>query len=338
VSPTPTPLPVPDSVITAAGGTNFFSLADGNGNYSLSMFGPGMYTITASRPDENYMAPNGIFSNDATLVARHVVGLITLDATQIRAADVSGLHSISSFDAALIAQWIVGITNPINRTGKWMFTPSVFSPDTNVDSVQDYSALLTGDVNGDWMPAGMRPTGSIISDGRGAIRASIPKTKVQAGSVVEIPLLIEGLRGREVDSFQFDISYDAYVVEPVEPPVDLSGTVSGGFGFAANSPAKGLLKVVAYGTSPVSTDGVYVYLRFRVNGLGGTSTAVTISGFRINDGKEEISTQNGWIVLTQKIRVQSRSPAGKRNTVGKPPNRLGVERGKGRLRSFGQRG
>jgi hypothetical protein len=126
--------------------------------------------------------PNGIFSNDAALIAQHVVQLITLTPTQIRAADVSGLHSISSFDAALIAQYVVGIPNPLNQSGKWKFTPMSTMPDTTVDSTQNYLALLLGDVSGDWLPPTMaRPVEAIVPDPATSVRVSIPDTKAARG-------------------------------------------------------------------------------------------------------------------------------------------------------------
>ena len=298
VSPTPTPLPVAGTMITATGGTNFFDLTDADGSYSLGMFGPGTYTVTASRPDEDQMAPNGIFSDDASLIAQYVVGLITLDAVQQRAADVSGLHSISSFEAALIAQWIVGIENPINRTGQWTFTPASTTPDTTADSTQDYQALLLGDVNGDWVAAGSRPMSFIDQDERKAIRVSLPAAKAPIGSVLAIPLRIEGLQVRGVSSYQFDIQYDPAVIALIEPAVDMSGTVDEGFGFAANAPVPGLVKVAVYGTVPVSNEGTYVYLRFRPVGKAGTSTSVTITAFRMNDGRERIVIGNGRVTVT----------------------------------------
>ena len=120
VSPTPTPLPVPGTRVNAVGGTTFFQLSDASGNYSLNAFGPGPYTVTPSRPDEDYMAPNGIFSSDPSLVAQYVVGLASLNSVQQRAADVSGLHSISSFDAALIAamgRWYPKLDQPNRQMG-----------------------------------------------------------------------------------------------------------------------------------------------------------------------------------------------------------------------------
>ena len=50
-----------------------------------------------------------VTSYDAALVAQHVVGIITLDSTQLIRADVSGNGTVSSLDAALIAQYVVGI-------------------------------------------------------------------------------------------------------------------------------------------------------------------------------------------------------------------------------------
>jgi hypothetical protein len=168
-------VPVPHTVINAAGSPPLSFETDLSGNYSLSGFGPGAYTVTPFKANENYISPNGIFSNDASLVAQYVVGLATLNDTQRRAASVSGLPNISSFDASLIAQWVVGISNPINQTGKWAFTLQT-APTPNVNSSlanQDYSALLMGDVNGDWTAPTMRPEGLCPEPIRLALR-SVP--------------------------------------------------------------------------------------------------------------------------------------------------------------------
>jgi hypothetical protein len=302
VSPTPAAQPVPAAMINAAGLTNFFSLTDGSGNYSLAGFGPGAYIVTPSKPDEDYLAPNGIFSSDASLVARHVVGLITLNETQLRAADVSGLHTISSFDAALIAQWVVGISNPINRTGRWMFTPDTTSPDTTLDLVQDYTALLMGDVNGDWQSVPARPWNEAGTDPKGAVRVSVPNTKAQFGSIVSIPVSFANLRGGEVGSYQFDVEYDPSVITPADPTCSLAGTMSESFASAFNSPMPGLLKVAVYGTIPVNNDGIYLYLRFKTIGKPHSSTTLTINRVRLNDGAEQIAVSNAEIRVTTAIR------------------------------------
>jgi uncharacterized repeat protein (TIGR02543 family) len=50
-----------------------------------------------------------ISAYDASLVAQHVVGLITLSSEQINKADVTGDTTVSAYDASLIAQKAVGL-------------------------------------------------------------------------------------------------------------------------------------------------------------------------------------------------------------------------------------
>ena len=71
----------------------------------------GAYEYTGTPPIlYGDVSENGeITSYDAALVAQHVVGIITLNAEQMVRADVSGNGSVTSFDAALIAQYVVGI-------------------------------------------------------------------------------------------------------------------------------------------------------------------------------------------------------------------------------------
>ncbi len=297
-SPAPTPQPVPGTKLNAVGGTNFFSLADANGNYSLAGFGPGMYTVTPSRPVEDHLLPNGIFSDDASLVAQYVVNLTTLSDAQRRAADVSGLHSISSYDAALIAQWIVGIPNPANLTGTWRFTPASTTPDTTVDGVQDYLALLMGDVNGDWtsVPPVARPAAEGMAR-LNAVRVSLPNIKAAQGTLIKVPLGIDGLKGRGVGSFQFDVRYDPTVITPDNIAAEMSGMLSTGFSVAAHSPSPGLLKVVVYGSMPVDKDGVYLFLRFKPTGPASSETPLMIERFRLNDGKADIIPKDGAVRL-----------------------------------------
>ena len=284
---TPTPKPVPNTRLDAVGSASFFTLSNASGNYLLASFGPGPYTVTPSRPDENHLTPNGIFSNDPSLIAQHVVGLITLSPVQLRAADVSGLHTITSFDAALVAQWIVGIPNPINRTGTWVFTPPSTMPDTNLDTMQNYAALLMGDVNGDWVPNPPMQPDSSLPPTENSILAALADTKAAANSTVTLPLRLSNLRGAEVSSFQFDIVYDPAMLKPAEIAADVTGTLSDGAGIASYSPSPGLLKVVVYGTFPISGEGVYVNLRFKTAGRR-ASTPVEIRRFRVNDGTQKV--------------------------------------------------
>jgi hypothetical protein len=290
-------------LITGVGGTTVSTTTNLAGNYLLGGFGPGPYTVTPSRPNENFLMPNGIFSNDATFISQHVVHLITLGPVQQRAGDVSGQGMLSSFDAGLVAQWIVGITNPLNQTGKWKFTPPTTMPDTNADTTQNYLALLMGDVNADWLPPtmAMRPDFAVPVPGSDSVVVSVPDATGGSGSIVSVPLSIENLRGRSLTSYQFDVQYDPAVLTPAEGAVTLDGTMSAGMGVAYNSPEPGLLKVVVYGIQPVSADGVYATLRFVAAGSPGSYSPFDISHFRMDDGLTPVWPQGATIKVTSSV-------------------------------------
>ncbi len=290
-------IPVPNVTLTAAGSPVISDVTDSNGDYSLTGFGAGPYTVTPTRPNQNYATPNGIFSFDAGLVAQHVVGLITLTGPRLEAAKVSGLPTVSSFEAALIAQWTVNINLPINQTGRWKFTPPTTSPNVNVNGTQDYLALLMGDVDGDWVTGNNRPIPTNKTGSKDAVRASVPTMEAISGSEVIIPFKIDNLQGKQVGSYQFDVQFDPTVLEPQEIVADLAGTISESLSMAANSPQPGLVKVTVYGAIPVGGDGVYVNLRFVTVGAVGTTTPLSVSAFRFNNGENEVITADGQLTV-----------------------------------------
>lgn len=51
----------------------------------------------------------GINANDATTVAKHVAGLITLEGDNLLAADVDGVKGINANDATTIAKYVAGL-------------------------------------------------------------------------------------------------------------------------------------------------------------------------------------------------------------------------------------
>jgi len=111
---------VPGVLISAAGSPNLSDTTDANGDYSLTGFGSGAYTVTPSKTG----GQNGaITSFDAALVAQYAVGNIPLDAAQLIVGDVSGTAGVSTFDAALIARFAVSMP-PYGTSGNWLFGPA----------------------------------------------------------------------------------------------------------------------------------------------------------------------------------------------------------------------
>jgi len=89
------------------------------GQYTLTGFGAGSYTVSLSKTT----GQNSITSNDAARIAQHVAGINSLTTNNQKVtADVTGNGVISSQDAAKIAQYVAGLPfSPPNLTGTWRF-------------------------------------------------------------------------------------------------------------------------------------------------------------------------------------------------------------------------
>ena len=154
----PTPRFVSNVTVTGTGPSTIFSTTIfPNGNYSLTGFQPGAYTVT---PTKTGGINGSISSFDAAKIAQHVAGINVLTGNQLVVADVSSNGTISSFDAGQIARYVAAVSG-FGSTGNWRFNPvnrMYASVTTNITG-EDYSALLMGEVSGNWMNTGARPSG-----------------------------------------------------------------------------------------------------------------------------------------------------------------------------------
>lgn len=313
--------PVPNTTLNASGSVPVSDTTDANGDYSLSGFGAGPYTVTPSKTGQ----VNGISNADATAVAQHVVGFVTLNSTQQMAADVSGNGTITSLDASYIAQYVAGFSNP-SSTGTWKFNPvnrsypNVLTNYTN----QDYSAILMGEVTGNWNPAmafaapleldEKKQTSRRNEDGKQidsaqpeqvvTVTAPLPQFTA-AGSNFTVNLQASNTTGEGVFGYEFNLLYDSNIIVPqAANPCDGTGTISAGRSIVCNPNTPGLLRVVVFSTTgtPFSGSGVLLKLNFTAVGAEGTQSPLTFQNFMFNEGTPQDITTDG--------RVQILDPAG----------------------------
>lgn len=169
-------------------------------------------------------AGTAIGSLDASWALQAAVGSRTLSSAQFLAADVSGNGVVSSYDAALILQRVVGQRErfPAGHTcgSDWLFAPNpasvpnqvVFPPALGGGSCtvgaicyeplavpadgQDFAAILIGDVTGNWQPGqngGLRTRDAAVVLGRpvaareGGVRVPVRITRPGAyAATVEV--------------------------------------------------------------------------------------------------------------------------------------------------------
>jgi len=286
---------VPNTTLNAVGSVNQSATSDGSGNYTLTGLGSGSYTVTPSKTGDDHNAISGF---DSAFIAQYVVGLISLNANQQTVADVSGTGGITSFDAALIARYVVALPNT-GSTGTWQFAPTTRSyPNVNTNQAgQDYSALLMGDVTGNWNTGGLTG-GSLASFAPASvIPVGMPTMTAAQGSTVSVPIKVGNLGGQNVLAYDFDVTYDPAVLEPVAAGVDTADTESARLFITTNPTQPGHMRVVAFGIAPMAGNDSLVNLTFNVIGGVGTQTDVGFGSFRFNEGGMQLAMTAGHITV-----------------------------------------
>jgi len=296
---------VPGVTLTAAGTPSGTSVTDESGNYSLPNLGGGPYSVTPTKTG----AVNGISSFDASLVAQHVAGIITLSPNQQIAGDASGNGALSSFDASLISQTVAGIPNT-SLVGTWKFLPATLSFPTLSGNLpgQNFEAILVGDVSGNWTPPASSAMSEMAAQAVGSDRASDRAVAVSLsgpafdfsslalnpgnpGTVIRIPLTVGDLTGLGVTAYDFELLYDPRVLRLHAPYIETGESLSRSMQFAVNATQPGRLRVAAFGAEAVKGSGALLSLLCEVIGqsLASPSPALlTWRRFQFNEGEPAV--------------------------------------------------
>ncbi|HEV7646048.1 MAG TPA: cohesin domain-containing protein [Pyrinomonadaceae bacterium] len=297
----PNPRGVPGTTLSAAGSVNVSTVSQAIpviGNYTLSGMGSGPYTVTPSKTGGDNGAVSGF---DAAKIAGFVVGNIPLNATQQTVADVSGTGGITSFDAALIARYTVALPGS-GTSGNWIFILASRSyPNVNANQTgQDYSALLMGDVTGNWNDPIPEPGGRMATvRGDKGIRVMAGTASGAPKSAISVPVTIPAdMTGKGLVSYQFQLTYDPNVIEPQAIPVEIADTISDKLFVTANTETPGTIKVVIFGALPIEGKGALFNLKFTALGNAGDVSPLTFENFMFNEGDQKVTTTSGHVTIT----------------------------------------
>jgi hypothetical protein len=118
-----------------------------------------------------------------------------------------------------------------------------------------------------------------------------------ADKEVIIPVSVDGVKGKEIISYEFDLKYDPAVIQPAEDPVDVAGTVSRGLTAVANPNEPGLLRVVMYGPLAIDENGLLLDLRFIAIGSSGSVSPLTFETIMFNEGEQPVAIVDGRVEL-----------------------------------------
>lgn len=166
---------VPSATLTLSGSSSRTAASDADGAYAFTGVAPGVWTLTPRKAGDLRGAVTAL---DAAWALQSVATLRTLTAAERLAADVTGDGTVSTLDATLMLQRAVGIISQFPAgaacASDWLFVPAAtvvpnqslvppalasgsctmgsltYGPLTADAGGQSFTAILLGDVTGNW--------------------------------------------------------------------------------------------------------------------------------------------------------------------------------------------
>lgn len=295
----PVPRYVPNVTLNAAGSPSVSTTTDSSGAYTMSGFGAGSYTVTASKTG----GVNGaVTAFDASMIQQYAINQITFTPQQAIVANVSGTDGVTSFDATLVARYAVLLPPPpgfSDTTGNWLFYPASRTyPNVYTNaSGEDYFALLMGDVSANWNDPNPLPGGRFASGPVRSIAVQAPQMTVKPNREVMIPIGVQGVVNKGVVAYEFELDYDPTVIQPQANPVSLTGTASRYLSSVVNAQTPGSIRVAVFGTAPINENGVLLNLKFTAVGAPGSVSPLKWESLMLNEGTPRAMLVDGQIEI-----------------------------------------
>jgi len=215
---------VKDVTVTLSGDNNDSKLTGVSGSYNLNSNTGVNFVIT---PVKNINLLNGVDVADATRISQHMAGNYLTDFYRKVSADVNKSSTISTVDASLIKQALLG--NPaaiaiFTATGSWRFVDTDFSPPGSASFVvptfpstrtytsasgnytaQDFYGMKIGDVLDNANPQNLTS---------GRIPAMVWMAREQnlnSGETIDVEFSVQNWNN--IAAFQYELKFDPSVLE-----------------------------------------------------------------------------------------------------------------------------
>jgi len=210
------------------------------------------------------------------------------------AADVSRDGNIFTFDAALIAQYSVGLPKlPASFVGEWIFLPENHSyAHLSVDqSDQDFAGILLGNVHGNWVSPSSSPATGYTSKKY----KNLSDVNVEPGQTFEIPIKMPD--EEDIISLNIELSFDPELVDFFDiVKTNLSEDASLFYNTAQN-----LVKIGIYSLNSIPKDKELFRLKFKAREANNQIGKISIDRFLLNE--HILMTAQAQIVIGAKNRL-----------------------------------
>ena len=271
--------PVPGVALTGTDALEGSRTTGADGAYTLLGTVGGTGTVTPAKTGDRREALSAL---DAAWILGCVAGSRTCAGEEALAADVTGDGVVTQEDARLLLDVLVGArAGP--PAGDWRFEPATrtYGPLTRNEEAQDFSAVLVGDVTGNWSAAPALFTAAAYGGDPAAVRAARGDAKgtirlraTQAQTESDGTILLEArLPGGTVLGLEAEISFDA--------PVEVLDVRPSAAGFLlAHRSEPGRLRIALASATGIPEGGVFARILIR-SGAGEPGARVVAA--RINE-------------------------------------------------------
>jgi hypothetical protein len=255
--------PVQGTALRLVGAGAFATASDDNGHFIVTNLPTGSYVLSASKTND----VTGITAYDASLVLQAASGLLSLSPNQGLAADVNRNAMVTGMDASYILEHAVGLLEvPFPNAGKvWDFVPAARTYGLlNSDLAgQDFSAILIGDVSGNWTPeSGFRspafgpPLGSAMASPDESVLLAVDDGVVKTNRNEVRILFKAGPPGL----YSVDL---VLVFDPATAAVQMiqKGLAAQPLLFAGNTNQPGVIRAALAGARPLEGEGDLLVLK-----------------------------------------------------------------------------
>jgi len=273
-------IPVSGTILTLSGVRQYTVISGTDGIFTF----PGAVIDSYELVPEKSTGENGITAFDASFVLRHDVGLITLSGNQALAADVNSNGEITAMDAAYVLQKSAGLIGlPFPGSGvAWKFEPASRNIPELTGNVtgQDFTAILLGDVSGNWSDPGegLREDPSEINAGSATL--TIPAVTTIPGGSIDVPINLE------ISDAQLLGANITFTFDPIHVSVSnvRIGSAAIGWTLVSNLNEPGVVRIAMAGVNPIAENGQLV--QFTVTALGeeGSQSDLTFTMGELNEG------------------------------------------------------
>ncbi len=301
--------PVPGAELDLVGVGAQSASSNAGGAFSFPTVQTGAYTLTPDKSDQVV----DITAYDASLILQAAAGKRTLTTNQRLAADVNRNGAVTAMDASYVLEKSVGLlTGLFPGAGcSWLFSPAERTyPLLNGNLAnQDFTAILLGDVSGNW--DGLSGGGGEGEGGRGEgdpgdpVVLTLPDVPGQTGGTVAVPLQI-ALGGAEVHALDLRLSYDSAQLTLLGVT---AGAAAEGIAWAANTSRTGVIRIGMASSSAWSQEGDLLTLSFQVTGSLATPAPVSFQSASVDEGAVEAALNPGFVADLLPPAVSSLWPA-----------------------------